>query len=253
MIVIFVRNRIIEDRCSVIVFITCSGITSWFALCALRGDEGWEGWLSDNNSRSPPRIPRSPPPPRLISDKPPPFVTMLMNRVFCVLNAQLILPSSEPTACKSDSDGRNATKGKEVVDDDDAGRPLEPVLPFFSLPEAPVVTRIVAPAAGTPRDLGNVMGRGDGDRGYQDSRVFRGVAGGSGVPRDDGVTAGTATVDCFVGDQRRSHDKNLLLRRRAGNSHTQSSCDGGGNDFPVVRATAAGGGGEHHREFQAST
>lgn len=138
-------------------------------------------------------------------------------------------------------------------DDNDAARPLEPVLPFFSMPEAPVVTRFVAAAAADlPRDLSNVVARGDSNtRGYQDSCIF----GDSAPPQDNSIATGTTTIDCFVGDQRQSHDKNLLLRRRIGNSHLQSSSYDGRNDFPVVCVTTATtpADGKHHGEFQVST
>lgn len=96
-------------------------------------------------------------------------------------------------------------------DDNDPPRPIEPVLPFFTLPDMP-------PLPAFNRIGGNGATTAPLDRGYQQRGV--GVSalavndGGAYRPTDKFYGGGVvvvspvATIDCFVGDQRQSDDEN---------------------------------------------
>ncbi|KAL5237159.1 hypothetical protein ACI65C_004569 [Semiaphis heraclei] len=153
---------------------------------------------------------------------------------------QLIMPSSLPkTKSESLSDGNSVKSDEEEVLE--VIQPTEPVLPFFSLPEAPTITTAATTSSVIRNGNGyrstgkgyqstsngyqsNGYGYQTNANGYQGSNICQGVAKNRfvGDSRGGGVVAPAAVISCFVGDQRQSNDKNL---RRCGGGNPSPAAD----------------------------
>lgn len=150
------------------------------------------------------------------------------------------MPSSLPkTKSESLSDGNSVKSDEEEVLE--VIQPTEPVLPFFSLPEAPTITTAATTSSVIRNGNGyrstgkgyqstsngyqsNGYGYQTNANGYQGSNICQGVAKNRfvGDSRGGGVVAPAAVISCFVGDQRQSNDKNL---RRCGGGNPSPAAD----------------------------
>jgi len=150
------------------------------------------------------------------------------------------MPSALPkTKSESLSDGNSVKSDVEEVLE--VVPPTEPVLPFFSLPDAPTITTATKTSS-IIRNGNGYQSTGKGyqstnngyqssgysyqinNNGYQGNNICQGVAKNLfvGDSRGDSVVAPTAAISCFVGDQRQSNDKNL---RRCGGGNPSVAAD----------------------------